>query len=73
MPSSSPPEKPTAVERVLLTVTEAAEATGLSRRAVQTLIADRRSGFPSIKIGRARRVPVDALRAWIAQRLEASA
>lgn len=52
------------VPRLLLRVDEAATATGISRAKLFELIAS--GDLPSIKVGRARRIPVDALKAWIA-------
>jgi excisionase family DNA binding protein len=52
------------VERELLRIEEAAEALGCSRSHLAQLIAD--GSIPSMKLGRARRVPVTALRLWIA-------
>jgi excisionase family DNA binding protein len=55
-------------ERLLLTVDEACESLHLSRPIVYQLI---NSGqLRSIKIGAARRIPLDALRAYIRQALD---
>jgi excisionase family DNA binding protein len=52
---------------LLLKVEEAARELALSRAAVYTLLAQGR--IPSIKIGGARRIPLDALRRWVAEQL----
>lgn len=52
------------IGRYLLRPAEAASALGLSRSKVYDLIA--RDEIPHISIGRSRRVPVDALRKWLA-------
>jgi excisionase family DNA binding protein len=58
------------MERLLLRVEEAAELVSLSRAKFAKLIAD--GTVPSLKIGRCRRIHVDALRTWLAeQRREA--
>ncbi|MFD3476988.1 helix-turn-helix domain-containing protein [Streptomyces sp. NPDC058695] len=54
-----------------LTVPEVMEALRISRFKVYDLI--RSNELPSIKIGRARRVPVDGVRAYLRDRLEAAA
>lgn len=58
------------VPRLLLRVDEAATATGISRAKLFELIAS--GEVPSIKVGRSRRIPVDALRAWIAAQVNAA-
>ncbi len=60
-------DRPTAgdVPRLLLRVDEAVTATGISRATLFKLIGS--GELPSIKIGRSRRIPVDALRRWIAE------
>jgi excisionase family DNA binding protein len=57
------------MEKLLLRPVEAAEAIGIGRSKVYELIA--RGDLPSVRIGASVRVPVDALRAWIARQLEA--
>ena len=52
-------------ERLLLKVERVALALDLSRSQVAEMIAT--GELPSIKIGRSRRVPVAALRQWIAE------
>lgn len=54
----------------LLTVVQAAALLGLGRSLVYELVL--RGEIPSIKIGRARRIPVAALDRFIDQRLEDS-
>lgn len=51
-------------EKILLTPEEAAEALGVSRRTVYMLLTSR--ALDSVKIGALRRVPVDALRDYVA-------
>ena len=53
------------MDRLLLRPIEAAEAIGIGRSKVYELLAS--GELPSIRIGGSVRVPVDALRAWIAQ------
>jgi len=55
------------MERLLLRPVEAAEAIGIGRSKVYELLAS--GELPSIRIGGSVRVPVDALRAWIARQL----
>lgn len=60
-------DRPTAsdVPRLLLRVDEAVTATGISRAKLWQMIGT--GELPSVKIGRSRRIPVDALRRWIAE------
>jgi excisionase family DNA binding protein len=53
-------------EKLLLRVNEAAELASVSRTTAYTLVAS--GEWPSITIGRSRRVPAHALRAWITKR-----
>jgi excisionase family DNA binding protein len=56
------------MDKLLLRPVEAAEAIGISRSKIYELLA---SGvLPSVRIGTSVRVPVEALRAWIAQQLD---
>jgi excisionase family DNA binding protein len=55
------------MERLLLRPVEAAEAIGVGRSKVYELLAS--GELPSIRIGGSLRVPVDALRAWIARQV----
>jgi excisionase family DNA binding protein len=57
------------MEKLLLRPVEAAEAIGIGRSKVYELIA--RGDLPSVRIGASVRVPVDALRGWIARQLDA--
>jgi excisionase family DNA binding protein len=50
-------------ERLLLRVTEAADALGISRAKAYELVAAR--VIPVVRLGRATRVPVDGLRRWV--------
>lgn len=52
------------MERLLLHVQQAAELLQISRSQVYAMIA--RGDLPSIRIGRAVRIPSDALAAWVA-------
>ncbi len=54
--------------KLLLTVEEAAQALGVCRSVMYTLIL--RNQIASIKIGRLRRVPVVALEAFVARQLD---
>ena len=55
------------IGRKLLTVAEVAQTLGLGRTLVYELVL--RGDLGSIKIGRARRVPVSAVEAFIRERL----
>lgn len=55
-------------ERLLLTVSEAADRLGLGRSTVYELVM--RGDIPSIKIGRARRIPTSTLEIFVAERLD---
>jgi excisionase family DNA binding protein len=57
------------MDRLLLRPVEAAEAIGIGRSKVYELLAS--GELPSLRIGGSVRVPVDALKAWIARQLEA--
>ena len=59
------------MERLLLRPHEAAELLGLCRSTVYELIAS--GAIPSITIGRSRRVPLEALRAWVRAQTDADA
>jgi excisionase family DNA binding protein len=56
------------MDKLLLRPVEAAEAIGIGRSKVYELIAS--GELPSVRIGASVRIPVDALRAWIARQLE---
>jgi excisionase family DNA binding protein len=59
--------KPYATDRLLLRVSEVAEALGIGRSKAYELVA---AGLiPSIRIGSSVRVPVQALREWTNQQL----
>jgi excisionase family DNA binding protein len=53
------------MEKLLLTVAETAEATGLGRSKVYELVAA--GAIESVRIGRSRRVPRDAVERFIAE------
>lgn len=57
------------MDKLLLRPEEAARALGIGRTTVYELMAT--SDFPSLTIGRARRIPADDLRAWITAQREA--
>jgi excisionase family DNA binding protein len=52
-----------ATDRLLLTVEEAAWSCSISRSRMWELVSA--GVIPTVKIGRSRRVPADALRRWI--------
>jgi excisionase family DNA binding protein len=56
------------MEPLLLRPEEAAEALRLSRARVYEMIAA--AELPSVKVGKYTRVPLDALREWVAARSE---
>jgi excisionase family DNA binding protein len=56
-----------AVEKLAVTVTEAAELTSVGRSTGYALVAS--GEWPSITVGRSRRVPLAALRAWLERRM----
>lgn len=60
---SEQPRQP-ATPRLFLSVTEAAEAIGVSARQVYNLAAS--AGLPTVKLGGRRLVRVTDLRAWVA-------
>ncbi len=62
------PESATAKVRLLVTIADAAEALALGRSAVYELLLT--GQLPSVKIGRARRIPIDALQAFVARQLD---
>ena len=57
------------IDRLLLRPIEAAKAIGIGRSKIYQLLAS--GELPSIRVGASVRVPLDALRAWIARQLEA--
>lgn len=69
VPDWNIPQSERAEMRLLLTVTEAARALGLGRSLVYELVAA--GEIASIKIGRARRIPMSALESFVRQRLAA--
>jgi excisionase family DNA binding protein len=58
------------MEKLLLRPVEAAEAIGIGRSKVYELLAS--GELPSIRVGTSVRVPVEALRAWIARQLQSA-
>lgn len=65
-PHSPQPDRPTEEPRVLLTVEAAAELLSYSRTHVYTML--KTGEIESVKVGRLRRIPTDALVAYV-QRL----
>jgi excisionase family DNA binding protein len=59
--------QPTTVEPLLVRVTEAARILSLSRSTIYEMLDA--GELPSVRRGTARRIPVAALRAWIAQQV----
>lgn len=51
--------------RLLLTPGEVAETLGVNRSTIYALLRD--GAFPSVFIGRARRIPLQAIEEWIAR------
>lgn len=56
------------MDKKLVTVAEASVLMGISRSLLYSLVM--RGEVPSIKIGRARRIPVTAIDEWIARQVE---
>ena len=54
-------------DTLLLTVDRAARRLGMSRGAIYPLVLS--GDIPSIKIGRARRIPIAQLEAWVARQV----
>jgi excisionase family DNA binding protein len=54
--------------RILLKPQEAGEALGISRSKAYELIST--GAIPSVRIGGSLRIPVDALREWIARQIQ---
>lgn len=63
IPRGQSPEQ----RKLLLTIEEAATVMSLGRTLVYELV--RRNEITSIKVGRSRRIPVSALRAYVGERL----
>ena len=55
-------------EKMALSVAEAAEALGISRRSLYNLIKS--DGFPVLELGGRRVIPVDLLQEWMHKRVE---
>lgn len=60
-------------ERGLLTINEAAAWLGIGRTKLYELLSHRGGPIPTVMIGRAVRVPMQSLRAWLAQQVDAAA
>jgi excisionase family DNA binding protein len=54
-------------QKLTVTVPEAADMVSISRSMAYALVA--KGEWPSISVGRAIRVPVEAVRAWVERRL----
>lgn len=57
--------------RLCYNLSEAAAAMGISRKFLYDHVINQ-PGFPLMKLGRKRLVPVDALREWLANQTEAA-
>lgn len=55
-------------EKMALSVAEAAEVLGISRRSLYNLIKS--DGFPVLELGGRRVIPVDLLQEWMHKRVE---
>lgn len=69
--SSALKMRPMDTNKLLLRPTEAADAMGVSRSKAYVLISS--GAIPSIRIGGSVRVPIDALKAWIAAQTQEQA
>lgn len=56
------------MQKLALSVAEAAQLLGVSRPTVYTLL--HKEGFPSLKIGSRTLIPTDGLREWLRQQSE---
>ena len=56
---------------LLLRIREVCELTALGRSTVYGLL-DRPGGLPTIRVGRARRIPAAAVREWVQRRVDAA-
>ena len=52
------------MEKLLLKIPEVCEITGLGRSTVYQLL-DQPDGLPTVRIGRAVRIPVSSVQAWV--------
>ena len=59
------------MDKLLLKASDVAEALGISRTKAYRLIA--RGELPTVRVGDQPRVPAEALRQWVAERLRAAA
>lgn len=66
-PEREPPSLEPAVEPLLVKVEEAARLLSLSRSTIYELMDS--GELPSVRHGTARRIPVTALREWVARRI----
>ena len=65
--TTSIPDSNGTPQRLALTRTEAAKAIGVSPRLIDSLIADRTSGFPIARISGRVVVPIRPLEEWLAK------
>jgi excisionase family DNA binding protein len=65
--ATSAQDTATSIAKVLLTVEEAAQALGLGRTYVYSLVVKR--SIQSVKVGRRRRIPLAALHDFVARQL----
>jgi len=63
---------PLAVERLALRPKDAAKALGIGARKLWEITADRTSGIPHVRFGKAVVYPVAELRAWLANRIKSA-
>lgn len=60
------------VERLAITTSELAQAMGCSTRHLQAQIQKREIDIPSIRLGRLRLFPVDAVRDWLQRKSQST-
>ena len=58
------------IPRLSFRPAEAAKSMGISGRLLSTLIADRSSGIPVVRLGRAVLLPIAELKLWLGDRLK---
>jgi len=56
------------VERLTYSIEEAAEATGIGRDTLRTLVRHRQT--PHVRYGRGARIPIDSLKTWLMKEAE---
>lgn len=60
------------LDRLAVSPDEAAQLLGISRPSIYPLL-DCEGGIQSFRIGRSRRIPLDALREWVSAQVEGEA